>query len=119
MNNKDTLQALTEAGKAAAATSHSLAIERLKEGTQRRNESTPTATPIGRSQRERLNLYLTGSDAKILISLRKLIVNATGDAASGSALILTALRALDLRDEALILDVYRGVRADDARRKKG
>jgi hypothetical protein len=46
-----------------------------------------------------------------------MVVNATGDAASGNALILTALRALDLKQSARLLELYSQVKADDARRK--
>lgn len=115
--SKNTLKALAAAGKAAAAVSHSNAVEKLSSAPGKKSGGKAKSKPAESTERERLNLYLTGNDAAILRELRKLVVNATGDAASGNALILTALRALDLKQTTRLLDLYRGVKSDDARRK--
>jgi hypothetical protein len=115
--SKNTLQALAAAGKAAAAVAHTNAVDKLSSVPGKKSGVTAKAKPAEATERERLNLYLTGSDATILRELRKMVVNATGDAASGNALILTALRALDLKQSARLLELYSQVKADDARRK--
>ena len=112
--SKNTLQALAAAGKAAAAVAHTNAVDKLSSPPGKKVGVTAKAEA---TERERLNLYLTGSDATILRELRKMVVNATGDAASGNALILTALWALDLKQSARLLELYSEVKADDARRK--
>ncbi len=100
---KNTLESLAAAGKAAAAESRTAAVGKLQTAPSASSSSTgPQRASAGKGsdaqsqERERLNLYLTGSDASILRDLRRMIVIETGDAASGNALILTALRALDL-----------------------
>jgi hypothetical protein len=115
--SKNTLQALAAAGKQAAESAHTKAVDKLRSVPGKKSAASAKAKPAEGAERERLNLYLTGNDATILRELRKMVVNATGDAASGNALILTALRALDLKQAARLLEIYRGVKADDARRK--
>ena len=115
--SKSTLQSLAAAGKAAAAVAHTNAVDKLSAAPGKKSGPKARGEAVESLERERLNLYLTGSDVTILRELRKMVVNATGDAASGNALILTALRALDLKQSARLLELYRGVKADDARRK--
>ncbi len=88
--------------------------------TMTRNSKTRRAKPAVEDagpERERLNCYLTGDDAEKLREMRKLVVNATGDVASGNSLILTALRALDLTDRERILELHAEVIAGDRRRR--
>jgi hypothetical protein len=128
--SKNTLQSLTAAAKAATDVSRAEVHERIaalppsaflpsSQDTAHGEARSAAARrqAVSGPTRSRLNLYLTTRDDDLIKVLRKVVVNATGESASDNALVLTALRTIDLSMTEALVRSYKTVLADDLRRK--